>query len=308
MKKTILLLAWLAFFTCKNQAQTVTDIEGNVYQTVTIGAQVWMAENLKTIKFNDNTSIPLVTDNTEWGALATPGYCWYNNDAGSYKDTYGALYNWFAVNVGNLCPTNWHVPTDAEWTILTNFLGGEIVAGGKMKSIGTIQEGTGLWQSPNAGATNESGFTARPGSARGISGGFTGIGGYGFWWTTSEIGNSAWLRELTYGRPEAIREADTKTKGLSIRCVRDYGAGINNNNFPKNINIYPNPAIDHVIIDCGEKQNIGISIYNIVGKLLFQKESKSSSNEIDIGSLSKGIYVIQITGSDWTVKRKLIKE
>ena len=108
----------------------VVDIDGNVYHTVTIGTQVWMVENLKTTKYNDGTAIPLVTDNTAWGALTTPGYCWYNNDSATYKNTYGALYNWYAVNTGKLAPTGWHVPTDSEWTVLTTYLGGQSVAGG----------------------------------------------------------------------------------------------------------------------------------------------------------------------------------
>ena len=108
----------------------VVDIDGNVYHTVTIGTQVWMVENLKTTRYNDGTAIPLVTDGTAWAALTTPGYCWYNNDSATYKNTYGALYNWYAVNTGKLAPTGWHVPTDSEWTVLTTYLGGESLQAG----------------------------------------------------------------------------------------------------------------------------------------------------------------------------------
>ena len=99
-----------------------TDADGNVYHTVTIGTQTWTVENLKTSKYNDGTKIPLVTDGTTWGNLTTPGYCWHNNDAATNKATYGALYNWYAVNTGKLAPSGWHVPTDAEWTTLENYL------------------------------------------------------------------------------------------------------------------------------------------------------------------------------------------
>jgi len=109
---------------------TVTDIDGNVYHIVAIGTQVWMAENLKTTKYNDGTFIPLVTDSTAWGNLSTPGYCWYNNDAATYKNTYGALYNWFTVNTGKLSPKGWHIPSDTEWETLITYLGGESLAGG----------------------------------------------------------------------------------------------------------------------------------------------------------------------------------
>ena len=133
-----------SFTTQQGTGGTVTDIDGNVYHTVTIGTQTWMVENLKTTKYNDGTAIPLVTDSTAWLNLTTPGYCWYNNDAATYKNTYGALYNWFTVNTSKLAPSGWHVPTDAEWTTLITYLGGETVAGGQMKSTGTIELGTGL--------------------------------------------------------------------------------------------------------------------------------------------------------------------
>ena len=136
---------------------TVADNEGNSYQTIQIEAKTWMAENLRTNKLNDGTPVAYVTGNPEWAALTTPGYCWPDNDIG-YKDVYGALYNWHAVNTGKLCPAGWHIPTDAEWTDLETVLGGASIAAGKMKA-----EGTTHWINPNSGATNESGFTALPG-------------------------------------------------------------------------------------------------------------------------------------------------
>jgi len=125
----------------------VSDIDGNYYKTIQIGSQIWMAENLKTTRYNDGSNIPLVTDNTAWSNLTTPGYCWYNNDAATYKNVYGALYNWYAVNTGKLCPSGWHVPSEYEWTLLVNYLGGVYAAGGKLKETGTTH-----WYSPNAGA------------------------------------------------------------------------------------------------------------------------------------------------------------
>lgn len=137
---------------------TVTDVDGNVYQTIGIGSQFWIAENLKTTKYNDGTSIPLVTDNRDWSLLFTPAYCWYNNDEINNKITYGALYNWYTLNTGKLCPSGWHVPNNTEWAVLASYLGGPEVAGGKMKVPGTD-----YWNSPNTGATNSSGFSAFPG-------------------------------------------------------------------------------------------------------------------------------------------------
>lgn len=143
----------------------VIDIDGNVYHTVTIGTQTWMVENLKTTRYNDGSSIPNVTENTQWGNINTGAYCYYNNEP-SYNNTYGKLYNWYAVNTGKLAPTGWHIPSDDEWLTLINYLGGASVAGGKMKTTGNITDGTGLWETPNNGATNSSGFTALPSGYR----------------------------------------------------------------------------------------------------------------------------------------------
>ncbi|MCX6320482.1 MAG: fibrobacter succinogenes major paralogous domain-containing protein [Bacteroidia bacterium] len=202
---------------------TVTDIDGNGYNTVTIGTQVWMAENLKTIKYNDGTAIPLVTDGAAWAALSTPGYCWYNNDAATYKATYGALYNWFTVNTGKLCPTGWHVPSDTEWTTLTTYLGGTSVAGGKLKESGTAH-----WDSPNTGATNETGFTALPGGFRSYSnpGGFGDIGKNGSYWSSTDFTingmSSAWYQYMYYSYSWAYRYYSYyRREGFPVRCVKD---------------------------------------------------------------------------------------
>jgi uncharacterized protein (TIGR02145 family) len=164
---------------------TLSDIDGNVYKTIQIGSQTWMAENLKTTKFSDGTSIPNVTDLSVWDALTSPGYCWCLNNASTYKAVYGALYNWYTVNTGKICPAGWHVPSYDEWNILSTFLGGLDVAGGKLKETGTTH-----WQSPNEGATNESGFTALPGSMRDVTADFGSgdeIGIYGNWWSSTIV-------------------------------------------------------------------------------------------------------------------------
>jgi len=194
----------------------VEDIDGNRYNTVKIGSQIWMTENLKTTKYNDGTAIPLVTDNAAWVNLTTPGYCWYNNDYTTYGAVYGALYNWYAVKTGALCPEGWHVPLEEEWTTLTTFLGGESVAGGMMKETGTAH-----WISPNTGATNESGFTGLPGGYRSHGGGFYSIGVYGNWWSPGD--HSAYLAFYLYLSPSTNVHwsVDNKESGFSVRCLRD---------------------------------------------------------------------------------------
>jgi uncharacterized protein (TIGR02145 family) len=195
----------------------LSDIDGNSYNTVVIGDQIWMAENLKTTKYNDGTSIPLVTDYTEWSNLNSQGYCWYDNDQSTYGNTYGALYNWYTVNTGNLCPAGWHVPTDEEWTTLITYLGGEDVAGGFLKETGTTH-----WNSPNTG-TNQTGFTAVPGGYRYYNGGsFNTIGFYGYWWSATEYSSTdAWYRSMTYDFSSVTRSGLNKQFGFSVRCLRD---------------------------------------------------------------------------------------
>src|SRR5574344_2201952 len=195
---------------------SITDIDGNTYKTVTIGTQTWMAENLKVTKYNDGIAIPNVTDNTAWRELTTGALCDYGNTP-SNSATYGTLSNWRAVNTGKLCPTGWYVPSDAEWTELTDYLGGASVAGGKLKETGATH-----WNSPNTGATNETGFTALPGGYRLSSGSFLDIGSDGSWWSATEYDTDyAWSRSLGYGSSSVDRGSNNKELGFSVRCVRD---------------------------------------------------------------------------------------
>jgi uncharacterized protein (TIGR02145 family) len=212
-KISILLILYLGVIGVK--AQTVKDIDGNVYKTVTIYTQVWMAENLRTTKYNNGQSIPMVIDDTVWSNLNTPGYWCYKDSA--YAQTYGALYNWYTVNTGKLCPTGWHVPTDYEWTTLTLYIGGESVAGGKLKETGTTH-----WVSPNNGATNETGFTALPGGARFYDGRLDGLGRQGYWWSaTLSHTDFAFFRLISYWGGNLISFENNVKFGYSVRCVKD---------------------------------------------------------------------------------------
>jgi uncharacterized protein (TIGR02145 family) len=225
MKKIFFLLFVIPFFTgsCKkdnnndsSSAGTVTDVDGNVYHTVKIGTQTWMVENLKTTKYNDGTSIPKVIDNDEWSELSTDAYCWYDNDSATNVDSNGALYNWEAAQSDKLAPAGWHVATDADWTTLVTFLEGESTAGGKLK-----EKGTGNWQSPNTGATNEVGFSALPGGYRSTDGTFADLGLSADWWTSSEVnGTNAWFRGVGNNLTGISRVSLSKVYGLSVRCVK----------------------------------------------------------------------------------------
>ena len=195
----------------------VKDIEGNTYRTIRIGDQLWMAENLRTGKFNDNTDIPLVEDSTAWSQLKTPGFCWYDNNKAGYKDTYGALYNGYTVNTGNLCPTGWHVPTHDEWNQLREFSGDTITAGGKLKETGTL-----YWKIPNTGAVNSTGFKALPAGIRYFEGSFSSISYFTAFWSSTVTGNNtSYYLSLYYRDAVARINKISQSDGLSIRCIKD---------------------------------------------------------------------------------------
>jgi len=200
-------------------AQTVStlqDQDGNIYKTIRIGNQVWMAENLRTTKYIDGTPIPIVSDKSAWIALSTPAYCWYNNDT-IYRNKFGALYNGYAINSEKLCPSGWHISTDAEWTAMIELLGGENVAGGKMKEAGLKN-----WMSPNTGATNESGFTSLPGGTRYGNGLFFSVNSAGSWWCLNKSNSlNGWYRSMNYASKTVTRNFIDLTNGFSVRCVKD---------------------------------------------------------------------------------------
>ena len=209
------------FTTASNISGTVTDIEGNTYKTIIIGTQVWMAENLKSTKFNDGYNIPKVISDADWTGLSTPAYCLYNHEINNAQ-VYGVLYNWYVVDAyrrenKNVCPAGWHLPTDDEWTVLIDLLDDESESGGKMKETGTVH-----WTSPNQGATNLSGFTALPAGYRNRFGTFSSIKNVGFWWTTLEMDSeNAWYYYVIYNSASSTRIALNKTNGFSLRCLKN---------------------------------------------------------------------------------------
>jgi uncharacterized protein (TIGR02145 family) len=199
---------------------SVTDIEGTIYKTVRLGTLEWMAENLRTKEYNDGTAIPLVTDDAEWSNLQSPAYSWFDNNDTLYGKFYGAHYNWFAVNAGKLCPPGWHIPTDNEWQLFIDFLGGNNGAGSKIKETGTNN-----WTTSNRFSTNESGFTALPAGLRGsLDGVFGGQGVMGGWWTGTELDPSplgaAWVRWIHADTSVIVRTESFKKSGFSVRCVK----------------------------------------------------------------------------------------
>jgi len=216
------------------------DVDGNGYNIVEIGSQVWMAENLKTTKYNDGTLIPNVTGNTAWAGLNTDAYCWYNNDAATYKGTYGALYNWYTANTGKLCPTGWHVPSSVEWSTFENYLifngynyDGTTSGNNYAKALAS----TTLWTySENTGAVgntdypskrNATGFSAVPSGYRSSIGPFNAIEEVTAWWSSSRY-NSTYPGErwMAWSTPNLSWAGDHEQTGNPVRCLKNATAGI----------------------------------------------------------------------------------
>ena len=200
-----------------NPEVTFTDIDGNIYHEVKIGNQTWMKENLKTTRYRNGVDIFTNLNDLAWQANVTGACADYNNDP-PITVVYGKLYNWYAVtNPLGLCPVNWHAPSDSEWTELANYLGGDSIAGGKMKEIGLSH-----WASPNINASDSSGFKGLPGGYRLPTGAYYNIYTVGFWWTTTQDSlTGAYYRSLNCSNDDLYRGSFKETYGFSVRCIKD---------------------------------------------------------------------------------------
>lgn len=213
----IILPGFLLLFSCANGPKSpktgkVKDIDNNVYPTVILGNQEWMADNLKTTKYNDGTPITNVKEDEAWKSSTSGSFCWFKNDTVN-KSTYGAYYNWHAVSTSKLCPTGWHVPSDKEWRILTDFLGGDIVAGIEMK----YESG---WSNKGNG-TNSSGFSALPYGYRSAKGPFSSQALSAYYWSSSESSPNAWYCVLFSKDGTAYKYYGNKESGFSVRCLKN---------------------------------------------------------------------------------------
>jgi uncharacterized protein (TIGR02145 family) len=307
LEKAFLLLGVLTIISLKSNSQTVADNDGNIYQTVLIGKQRWMKENLKTKHYNNGDLITLVSDSFSWSYDTIEHYCNYNNDS-QLVSIYGRLYNWFAASdKRGICPLGWHLPSKDEWTSLINFCGGSSVAGGRLKDTGTI-----YWKSPNTGASNESGFKALPAGYRyWMTSEFDEISLGTYFWTSSfELPDWKWgVYYLHIGHSTSSIYFDiwAANNGHSIRCLKDTTNSINNQNNNYELLIYPNPAKEKIEI-IGNLQNTCLEINNLEGDILLQRKLDNNKNSIDISHLLPGIYIIKIISKQETIQKKLIKE
>ena len=305
LRITICVFLW-SFISFYNHAQTVTDVDGHIYNTVTIGTQTWFKENLKTTHFRNGTPIPNVTNDSDWDSITYGARCYYNNDSTAFANEYGAIYNWYVINfTDSVCPIGWRVPKIYDWDILVNDLGGDDVAGGKLKEAGLSH-----WLAPNTGATNESFFTALPGGAR--SSDFYGMGYNGYWWSSTLAHihfNWFWTPIMSYNSTGCITNASaTRNHGAYIRCVKDTLTGINEFNYEDEVLIYPNPIGDRLKFFNTGKQNYKIQIFNVFGECLLQIDFNSIYSEIDVCNLPSGIYILNITRNNTSFRKKIVKE
>lgn len=302
--KKITLIVLLALIQLCGQAQTVTDIDGNVYQTVTIGTQTWMAENLKTTHFNNGKAIPttLMAINNDTNAV----YQWIYDDDTLNLPVYGRLYTWYvASHTCNVCPLGWHVPTEAEWVTMINHLGGDSIAGASLKDTGTTH-----WTSTNSTITNSSGFTARPGGFRGNPLGYTGLGGSTTFWSSSPFGAGGFARGKRYSLFASSNICTTGVavgnNGNSIRCIKDQSIGLHEKSLI-DFKVFPNPAKGRIHIIYDHTPSAKIRIIDIHGKVVFKESISKGSNILNINPLPAGIYYLHLHDSDNNATQKLIK-
>jgi len=269
-------------------AQTVTDKSGNSYQTIIIGNQEWMAENLRTKVLNDGIPIPEITDNSQWTAASNPAWCWYNNDSANYHLPYGRMYNGHTALNTKICPEGWYLPTNHNWDSMINYLGGSSVAGGKMKMAGTT-----YWDEPNTGADNSSGFTGVPGGFRSnTDGSFKYIRQRGGWFVGTSSGDLA-FRFLSWSMEQSGSGQILPHAGLSIRCFRPVNSSINDNNNNQSSNVVVNQNQQTIIIHNAQSIN-NIIVTDVYGRLM-KTISDIHTDAQEIKLPAKGIYLLRIS-------------
>ena len=291
MKKSTLFFSLCLLVSRTAFCQTVNDVDGNTYNTVTIGNQVWMAENLKTTKFNNQNPIPLVTDNTLWSSQTQAAYCYYQEDE-SVANEYGNLYNWHVVNdTRNVCPTGYHVPAISEWEELINFLGGVAVAGGKLKEIGFAH-----WLTPNTGATNSNGFNLLPSGWRAHNNGsYENLTYMAYQWSSSSVDalNSSVLL-VGYDSEAAYTSNSHILTGLPIRCVKDENSSHIDNLDHSFLFLFPNPANEVLNIRCMKNAYHTVKLLDVNGKLLMRGTIENDMFRFNVSNIPSGSYVIEL--------------
>ena len=295
----------VSFYANPGVAQTVTDIDGNVYNTISIGTQTWTRENLKTTRFSNGDEIPTTTSavNNNWMSL----YQWYYDDDTANINTYGRLYSWIAVyDERNVCPAGWRVPANSDWEKLALALGGDSIAGGKMKETGTAH-----WTSTDTSVTNSSGFTALAGGFRGNPSGFINMGSIGFFWSATPLDTGpfprGYVRSLHADNNILHWSVAVANCGGSVRCVEGIPNGIGTLQSDFRVEIYPNPANHQITLSFPNVAQREVAIFDMTGRQLIQEVVYWNSNKMDVSVLPHGIYVIQIVESSRVYSKRFVK-
>lgn len=304
MKKSSFLFLIFSFcFFSFLKAQTITDFDGNQYDTLVIGTQVWLKQDLKTTHYRNGVAIPNVTDSVIWGGLTTAARCYYNNDSATNAPTYGSLYNWHVANDTNICPLGYRVPSDEDWTDLEDFLGGDSVAGAKLKEAGTTH-----WLSPNAGATNTTSFTGLPAGWRNFQNTYALMGENVLYWTTSTQGAGVWTRYLWYMFEGVDRNLAPKMLGMCIRCMKNLPSDVGEITPEQNLKLYPNPANDKLFVASNTLQNGDVVIIDMLGKIVAQQSLMNSKTIINTNHLLPGVYSLKIIGINTQIQSVFVKQ
>ena len=308
--------------------ESIIDYDGNIYNTVQIGIQCWMKENLKTTHYSDGSEIELVEDETEWIGLSydRKAYCYYENDS-VYGDNYGALYTWAASMNGEqgnnenpsgiqgICPNGWHLPSDNEWMELELYLGMSVelidTLGWRGNNEGKKLKDVQGWYG-NGDGTNITGFTAKPAGVKAYYGTFLEIGkSVHFWVATENETQKANVRWLYYSNSGIARGwNEYKNNGLSVRCINDndFEVSVDEKEYNYKINVYPNPMKDIFWIEFQGVNYAIIKIYTVDGKKMLEKEINSCLNSINLTSFDRGIYLLKIQNNDFTKTITIIIE
>lgn len=285
------------------RAQTVTDIDGNIYHSVLIGDQEWLIENLNVSKFRNGDIIPNITDNTAWvNATNTIARCYYNNDSAQYANPYGALYNLVTViDSRNISPVGWHVATNEEWQTLREYLGGSALAGGHIKESGEVH-----WAATNL-ADNTSGFSAVGNGLRKWDGSFSSIGESATWWPSGEKVLMAPFWQAFYNMTSLSGSSINRLDGMGVRCVKDVTSDLKKteSNLRK-IKISPNPVGDFIQIAPSNTYN-RIEIIDLLGKVKICQNADVLN--INVSEIPNGIYILNLINNGLIVhSEKFIKE
>ena len=303
MKIKILTLSYLFISTISIHAQTVTDVDGNTYNTISIGNQIWLTENLKVTKYNDQEPISLVLDDASWSTQTEPAYCYYLGDIAN-ANIYGNLYNWHVINnAKNVCPSGYYVPSIADWEELITFVGGNAVAGGKLKEMGLEH-----WSDPNTGADNSSSFTLLPSGWRANNNGlYENLSYMAYVWSSTSIdAQSSSIILVGYDSPACYTSDSHILTGLPIRCLKDKSASLNENLNQHPMIVYPNPAKNIITIE--SKQNLEIEIFSIEGQKIISFKLMNNKTDLDVLDLASGVYILNALTDKGIVTHKFIKE